>query len=243
MPTILVVDDEPVMAQAIITTLQGSLDCDIHKVHNGQKALDLLEQVSVDLIISDIAMPNLNGYQLLERVRANPKWVNIPFLFLSGRNFPTDIRYGKELGVDDYLTKPISPDDLIASVRGKLRRAEQLKNLLASSSTAQPLQNLLTIGNLEIDRLHYTVQLHGEAIFLSPMEFALLTQLAEKATIPVSAADLVRKTHELDTDSIEASNLIRPLIRSLRRKLGYSVGDMGCIQTVRGIGYRLNPPT
>ena len=243
MPTILVVDDEPVMAQAIITTLQGALNCDIHKVHNGQKALDLLEQFSVDLIISDIAMPDLNGYQLLEKVRANPQWVNIPFLFLSGRNFPTDIRYGKELGVDDYLTKPVSPDDLIASVRGKLRRAEQLKNFLADSSTAKPPQNLLTIGNLEIDRLHHTVQLHGEAIFLSPMEFALLTHLAEKATIPVSAADLVRKTHELDTDSIEASNLIRPLIRSLRRKLGYGVGDMGCIQTVRGIGYQLNPPT
>ena len=242
-PTILVVDDEQIMAQGVINILQGAFACDIHKVHTGHKALALLEEIPVDLIISDIAMPDLNGYQLLEKVRANPHWANIPILFLSGRNLPTDIRYGKELGADDYLTKPVSPEDLIASVRGKLRRAEQLKKFLVTSTPFQADSPLLVVGSLQIDRLHYTVQLRGETLSLSPMEFTLLTHLAEKATIPVSVVELVRATHDLETDSIEASNLIRPLIRSLRRKLGYEVGELGCIQTIRSVGYQLNPPT
>lgn len=242
MPTILIVDDEPVVAQGVTNALENALQCEVHKVHNGREALALLEKISVDLIISDIAMPDLNGYQLLEQIRKNPHWAHIPLLFLSGRNMATDIRYGKELGVDDYLTKPISTDDLIASVRGKLRRSQQLKSVLTTSTATASESQRLVVGELQIDQLHHTVLLFGNQISLSPMEFALLTHLAERPTIPVSAVDLVRTTHNLDTDPIEASNLIRPLIRSLRRKLGYDTGDMGCIQTIRGVGYQLDPP-
>ncbi len=82
----------------------------------------------------------------------------------------------------------------------------------------------------------------GKPLKLSAREFLLLTYLAQRVDQVVSAQELIRVTHELDTDRVEAGTLLRPLVRSLRRKLGYSVGEMGCIENVRGVGYRLSVP-
>jgi DNA-binding response OmpR family regulator len=82
----------------------------------------------------------------------------------------------------------------------------------------------------------------GDPLQLSAREFALLEYLAQRANQVISAQELIRVTHELDTDKVEAGTLLRPLIRSLRRRLGYPVGQVGCIENVRGVGYRLVPP-
>jgi DNA-binding response OmpR family regulator len=84
-----------------------------------------------DLILADIMMPLMDGYAFYERVRANPYLNHIPFIFLTAKSSEVDVRLGKELGADDYLTKPFSPEDLLASVRGKLRRVEQQRELAA----------------------------------------------------------------------------------------------------------------
>ena len=123
--SILVVDDEP----NFLDNIRLALEAEGYRVlsaGNGVEALAVLHSQPVNLILADIAMPEMNGYQLYERVRERPQWLTVPFVFLTARKLDSDIRYGKELGVDGYLTKPIRAADLLAVVRGKLRRAQQL---------------------------------------------------------------------------------------------------------------------
>lgn len=240
--SILVVDDELHLREGIRLTLEEA-GYRVLVANDGVEALAVLQSQPVDLILADVAMPRMNGYQLYQRVRENLEWMVIPFIFLTARAMDSDIRYGKELGADDYLTKPFEPEDLFAAVRGKLRRAQQLAQQparLAASSALGP--RALVVGKLRVDPGQHRAWLNGEPIRLSAREFTLLEHLARLAGQVVSPQELIRTTHGLNTDYVEAGSLLRPLIRSLRRKLGYAVGEMGCIENVRGVGYRLVPP-
>ncbi|MBN1583216.1 MAG: response regulator, partial [Anaerolineae bacterium] len=209
---------------------------------NGVEALAVLQSESIDLILADIAMPQMNGYQLYERVRQNPAWGMIPFVFLTARTMDSDIRYGKQLGVDDYLTKPVEPEDLLAAVEGKLRRAQQLAATMAQIKPAASRETTICIGRLCIDPAQHRVWVGEQTILLSAREFTLLEQLAQRAGNVVSPQELIRATHDLDTDYVEAGSLLRPLVLSLRRKLGYDSPETSCIENVRGVGYRLVMP-
>lgn len=240
--TILIVDDQV----EILENIGLALEADGYAVlsaSDGNQAFVMLQSHSVDLILSDIAMPRLNGYQLYERVRADVRWVAIPFIFLTARAMDSDIRYGKALGVDDYLIKPIQPEDLLATVEGKLSRARQLAGHAAAVAPA-PAQPSTTIvhGKLRIDTAQHRVWFGEQQIELSAREFVLLEYLARHRGTTVSPHELIHVTHGLDTDDIEAGGLLRPLVRSLRRKLGYAVGEEGCIENVRSVGYRLVAP-
>jgi DNA-binding response OmpR family regulator len=239
--TILVVDDQP----EILDNLELLLEAEGFQVltaRDGIEALALLQSQAVDLILADIAMPRMNGYQLHERVRENPKWIAVPFLFLTARALDSDIRYGRELGVDAYLTKPIQPEDLLATVQGRLRRAQQLAQVAHQPVPQVVPLDPLQLGRLRIDPAQHRVWMDQRPVQLSAREFVLLEYLARRANRVVSPQELILVTHQLETDRVEAGALLRPLIRSLRRKLGYSVGEMGCIENVRGVGYRLMVP-
>jgi DNA-binding response OmpR family regulator len=239
---ILVVDDQPEILENLALVLESE-GYRVLMASDGAEALALLQKEKVDLILADIAMPRMNGYQLYERVRANPAWVAVPFLFLTARAMDSDIRYGQQLGVDDYLTKPIEPEDLLAVVQGKLRRAQQLAPLIQRPVPEKvKAPATLYVGQLQIDLARHRVKMRGEVTSLSAREFSLLKCLAQRQEQVVSAQELIRATHELETDRVEAGALLRPMIRSLRRKLGYKVGETGCIENVRGVGYRLIPP-
>jgi len=236
--TILIVDDEP----DLLDNISLALEAEAYRVltaADGIEALAVLETETVDMILADIAMPNMNGYQLYERIRENSRWTTIPFIFLTARTMDSDIRYGKELGVDDYLTKPIRVGDLLAVVRGKLRRAQQLSQLKPATSTQT---NQLTVGQLRIDPEQHRIWLGDEEIQLSAKEFALLEHLAQQPGKVISPQELIQTTHEFEADHIEAGSLVRPLILSLRRKLDLPIGQVGSIENVRGVGYRLVTP-
>ena len=240
--SILVVDDEPRLLNGIRLALEAG-GYRVLVALDGIEALSVLREQPVDLIVADIAMPRMNGYQLYEQVRTDPQWVAIPFIFLTARAMDSDIRYGKELGADDYLTKPFDPEDLLAAIRGKLRRARQLaQQPVQRALSLEPESRTLTVGSLQVDPSQHRVWLDADPIELSAREFALLEHLAHRANQVVSPQELIQVTHGLKTDYGEASSLLRPLIRTLRRKLGYSVGEMGCVENVRGVGYRLVPP-
>lgn len=210
---------------------------------DGVEALEVLSSsATVDLILADIAMPRMNGYQLYDEVIRNPEWVAIPFVFLTARAMDSDIRFGKELGVDDYMTKPFNPDDLVAVVRGRLRRAQQLASV-SRSETPVAGDSVLTAGVLQLDIDRHRVWFGGRQIRLSAREFTLLAALVQRADCVVPLEEIVHITHGIETDFQDAGTLLRPLIRSLRRKLGYQTGDMGCIKNVRGVGYKFAAET
>jgi DNA-binding response OmpR family regulator len=240
--SILVVDDEP----DLLDNIRLALEAEEYRVlvaHDGLAALEILGSQSVQLILADIAMPEMNGYQLYERVRENPDWTFIPFIFLTARTLDSDVNYGKQLGADDYLTKPIRASELVAVVRGKLRRSQQIVE--AAARVATPVatnERLLNVGQLRIDAGQHRVWVDEQEIRLSAREFSLLECLARQADKIVPPQDLIQVTHELDTDHVEAGSLLRPLILALRRKLGSPVGETGFIENVRGVGYRLIIP-
>jgi CheY-like chemotaxis protein len=120
-PTILVIDDEPAFLEILSLTLETA-GYQVFTARNGIEALAVLQRQPVDLILSDISMPHMNGYQFYHRLCENAHWIKIPFIFLTAHGMDSDINYGKELGVDDYLSKPIRAQNLLSVVRGKLRR-------------------------------------------------------------------------------------------------------------------------
>lgn len=239
--SILLVDDDPVTLKYLAKTLAlGRYQ--VLTAHDGVEALEVLQSEPVDLIITDIMMPRMNGYQLHECVVQDPQWVAIPIIFLSARSLDSDIRYGKEMGVDDYLTKPIEPEDLLAAVRGRLRRVQLLQTSSTQSAPPSPRRNGASpLGRLRIDSDQYRVWLDDKLIKLSLKEFRLLECLAHQPAKVIPLQELIQSTHGLSTDHVEASSLLRPLVRSVRRKLGYPAGEMGPIESVRGVGYQLIP--
>lgn len=120
--SVLLVDDQPELLDNLSFTLEMA-GYQTKTAGNGLEALAILMSESVDLIVSDIAMPNMDGYQLHQQIRNNPRWMTIPFLFLTGCRFlsENEIQYGKALGVDTYLTKPIRSKELLAIVKSKLQ--------------------------------------------------------------------------------------------------------------------------
>jgi DNA-binding response OmpR family regulator len=239
---ILVVDDEENVGDCIGRMLEMA-GYQVLVARDGVEALEVLESQPVALILADITMPRMNGYQLHECVVGDPRWVTIPFVFLTARSLDSDIRYGKELGVDDYVTKPFRREDLLGTVRGRLRRAQQLAEAHGfSTNSNRAASEVLALGDLHIDLGQHRVWLSGRQVRVSAREFRLLVCLARQQRKVVSLEGLVQVTHELDTDRAEAGSLLRPIVRSLRRKLGYPAGQMGCIENVRGVGYQLVPP-
>ncbi len=123
---ILVVEDHEPLLAAIQGILQGE-GYDVFTATDGAQALQEMEHVWPDLIVADIMMPRMNGYAFYEAVRARPEWVPIPFIFLTAKAEKEDVLKGKELGAEDYLTKPFDPQELLVAVRSKLRRAHAIQ--------------------------------------------------------------------------------------------------------------------
>lgn len=196
--SILVIDDQPEILENL-ELLLGAGGYRVLTASDGVEALATLKSQPVDLILADIAMPRMNGYQLYERVRENPLWVTIPFLFITARALDSDVRYGKELGVDDYLTKPIQPEDVLAAVQGKLRRAQQLAQVFAPPALSPILgPQSVVVGRLMIAPGQHQVWMDEEPVKLSAREFTLLEYLAQRANQVVSPQELIRATHGLE---------------------------------------------
>ncbi|HEX9924216.1 MAG TPA: response regulator transcription factor [Anaerolineae bacterium] len=241
--SILVVDDEPDLLNHIGLALEAE-GYRVLKANDGLEALDCLQVEPVDLIVADIAMPRMNGYQLYERLREQRGWTLIPFVFLTARTLDSDIQYGKGLGVDDYLTKPIRAAELLATVQGKLRRAQQLTNASEEQDKLPPKEtDSLIVGQLRIEPSQHRVWLNGEEIKLSAREFTLLEYLVRQDGKVVTPSDLIRITHQLQTHPFEAGQLLRPLIFSLHSKLASASDGINYVENVRGVGYRLIVPS
>src|SRR5208283_1332018 len=129
-PKILIVDDEPDLLEITATYLEMEGYRPLTAL-NGPAALEILNSTVPDLILSDITMPGMSGFDLFERIRSDSKFQNTPFIFLSGHTDLQHIMMGKELGSDDYLMKPFEPEMLISTIKGKLKRSRQLNDSMS----------------------------------------------------------------------------------------------------------------
>ncbi|HID64197.1 MAG TPA: response regulator transcription factor [Anaerolineae bacterium] len=236
---ILVVEDD----EGLLAGLQMGLEMEGFQVltaRDGLEALELMRKTKPDLLIVDIMMPRLDGYSFLKRVREKEAWLAIPVIFLTAKSDKADVRLGKELGVEDYLTKPFEMMDLLSTVRGKLRRSEELMKLLHPRLLAGG--NVLEVGDLRLDFARHSATFQGQSLHLTPTEYRLLACLARRAGQVLSCREIVGETHHLECGEQEARELIIPHIKNLRAKLEPERGNPCYIVNVRGVGYMFTVP-
>ena len=126
--TVLIVDDNPLIVN-VLKGLLGNEHYDVYASHNGQEAVDLLTSKAIDVIICDVMMPKMDGYQFHNFVRSHSQFSHIPFIFLTALDEASEVQKAKETGVDEYIPKPFDPRTLVATVKGKMQRSHDLKNL------------------------------------------------------------------------------------------------------------------
>jgi len=220
---LLVIEDEKRIADFLSRGLE-SAGYAIDVAHDGQRALSLSHDTDYDLIILDLGLPDMDGLDVLDRVR-NRK-VSPPVLILSARNAVDDRVKGLELGADDYLVKPFAFSELLARVRALLRRG-------------QPIPERLQVGDLVLDCIRRKATRSGSALELAPKEFSILEYMMRNPGRPLSRTMIVEHVWDMDYDGL--TNIVDVYIRHLRSKIDDGQPTR-LIHTVRGIGYMLELP-
>ena len=221
---ILVVEDEPAIGEAVRAILTGTGHA-VDVTPTGPEALEWAAVYPYDLIVLDIVLPGMDGFDVCGRLRA--QGVGAPILMLTARDQLEDRVAGLDAGADDYLAKPFAAAELQARVRALLRRG----------SSDRPA--VITVGDLELDPATLGVRRAGRSIRLTAREFALLEVLARQPDRIFAQDRLIDAVW--DAGFTAESNVVEVYIRSLRRKVDGGRRD-GLIETVRGVGYRLRSP-
>lgn len=217
---ILAVDDEA----DILKLLQYSLTnagFEFISAGDGPEAIELAASAMPDLIILDLMLPNMDGNEVLKKLKVNPDTRGIPVLMLTAKGEEIDRILGLELGADDYIVKPFSPRELVLRIKAVLRKG------VASSA------GLVKAGPIVIDTERFTVSVDGQKKDFTAAEFKLLLTLIKSKGRPLSREALLTRVGQTETAS--GSRTIDTHIRRIRMKLGKYEG---CIQTARGYGYR-----
>lgn len=222
--TILVVDDDPHIVELNTLYLKKEGYRIISAV-NGPTALDMALTQSPDLIVLDLMLPEMDGWDVCRRVRAAS---DVPIIMLTARDDDIDKIVGLELGADDYLTKPFNPRELVARVKAILRRAQPID---AKSDN----EHVLTAGNIQIDLARHTATINSQPIDLRAKEFEILVVMAQNPDIVFSRDKLLE--HVWGFDFFGETRTVDVHIASLRNKLGDA--STARIETVWGIGYKL----
>lgn len=225
--TILIVDDEKEIADLIAFHLLKE-NYHIITVYDGEEALKSVATNAIDLVILDIMMPKLNGYEVATRIREK---YQMPIIFVSAKTSDFDKVHGLAIGADDYMTKPFVPIELIARVNAQLRR-------FTTFNQPQTQQNLLQFGGLTIDAEARSVTLYNDSIILTRKEFDILFLLASNPKKVFSTEDIFRKVWQ--EDYFEGANTVMVHIRTLRKKLREDKQKNKLISTVWGVGYIFN---
>jgi DNA-binding response OmpR family regulator len=221
---ILVAEDDRPVATFISKGL-GAENYVVDLAGDGEEAIFLAEHYDYDLVILDVNLPKADGFTVLQRIRTQKPGLAV--LFLTGSVRISDRVKGLDLGADDYLTKPFSLSELLARVRAVARRSNR------------PLESVLKVDDLLMDRVQRVVTRAGQPISLTPKEFALLEYLLRNAGRSVSRSMIIENIWNLGFDS--ATNVVDVYINYLRKKVdGNSPTKL--IRTVRGVGYQIGAP-
>ena len=200
----------------------------ILEAENGPRALSLLTP-EVDLVILDIMMPGMDGFACCRELRRTS---SVPIIFLTAKDEEVDKVVGFELGADDYVVKPFKPRELVARVRARLRRAT------SNDVAREDGPGMLECCGIALDESAYTATLHGEALSLTPKEFAILACLMRDQGRPVASRDLF-ETVWGEIANAQSNNTVMVHIRHLRKKLAAVDSSQEFVETVWGVGYKL----
>ncbi|MEW6716185.1 MAG: response regulator transcription factor [Chloroflexota bacterium] len=221
---ILVVDDEKRMVRFIRLNLEHD-GFQVFEAYNGKEALDKMRVTLPDLILLDVMMPDLDGFEVLKMMREIGE---IPIIMLTAKGEEDDRVRGLELGADDYITKPFSPRELVSRVRAVLRRTE---------TTHSPTHDLIKVDDrLHLDFDRREIWVDGELVKLRPTEYRLLFHLVQNAGWVVSHDQLL--TNVWGYEYRDEPHYVRLYINYLRKKLEEDPANPKYILTERGIGYR-----
>ncbi len=224
---ILVVDDEPDIVALVVYHLAKS-GYRVSSASSGSDALATARRERPSLIVLDLMLPGMSGFEVLEKLRYDELTAGIAVLMLTARKEEPDRIRGLELGADDYLTKPFSPQELVLRVAAILRRV----------ATGGEVKDILTIGPIRVDRSGHRVTVNDLEVELTPTEYKLLMTLADRRGRVQARAQLLETVWEAAPDV--QTRTVDMHIQRLRTKL-YPAGDL--IETVRGFGYRLQLPS
>ena len=225
MDQILIIDDDVALCE-LVTEYLEPLGFQIESVHRGDAGAERALAGKHSLVILDVMLPGLNGFEVLRRIRADSK---VPVLMLTARGDDVDRIVGLEIGADDYLPKPFNPRELTARIRAILRRTS-----LESLAEQRPARKL-SVGDVELDSGTRAVSRAGQSVELTAVEFDLLEKLLRAAGSIVTRADLSQEV--LGRSSSPFDRSIDMHISNLRKKLGPQFGGTERIKTVRGVGY------
>jgi DNA-binding response OmpR family regulator len=219
---ILVVDDEAKITDLISSYLERE-GYQVTTAADGEAALEVFRREQPDLILLDLMLPKLNGYEVCREIRAQSR---VPIIMLTARDEEPDKIVGLELGADDYITKPFSPREVVARVRAVLRRAE----------ADEPEAKIIRAGDIEINQNRHEVKKKGETIELTPTEFKLLSTLADSPRRVFTRLQLVEEVQGYSFEGYERT--IDAHIKNLRQKIEDDPKNPSMIGTVYGVGYR-----
>ncbi|WP_141863416.1 response regulator transcription factor [Arthrobacter sp. SLBN-53] len=218
---VLIVEDEPRLSSTLAIGLRAE-GFVVVEAANGVDGLWQATENDFDVVVLDIMLPGLNGYEVLRRMRAKSVWT--PVLMLTAKDGEYDQTDAFDLGADDYLTKPFSFIVLVARLKALVRRA----------APHQP--PVLTAGTLSVDPGRRTVQRGDKALSLTPREFGLLEYLMRNKNVAVTKADILHNVWDAHYDGPD--NVVEVYIGYVRRKIDIPFGT-STIETIRGVGYRL----
>ena len=224
--TVLVADDHPVVVELVGTLLERE-GYTVVRAADGQEALKAAYDRKPDLVVLDVEMPKLDGWTVLSRIREVSQ---VPVLMLTSNDEETHKVRGLRGGADDYVTKPFSPPEFVARIDALLRRARRTSDQEPDVTRAGPLEVRHDEGIVTIDE---------REIALTPLEFRLLSTFARNPRHVLAADRIVELVWQ---DAYTAPEQVKLLVGRLRKKLAAGDLEPSTIETVRGFGYRFNPP-
>ncbi|MBV6644094.1 MAG: response regulator transcription factor [Cyclobacteriaceae bacterium] len=230
MKNVLVIEDDPEIVNLLEIHLQD-LSCTIEKAADGRTGLDLAIQKAHDLIILDIALPEMDGIEVCQKIRATK---NTPILMLTAKSEEIDRVLGLEVGADDYMTKPFSIREFIARVKAIFRRTRMIEESL----TNQTSKSIMTYAALSIDIEKRKVTMDDEKVELSPKEFELLALMASHPGKSYTRSNLLKLIWGYDFDGYE--HTVNSHINRLRAKIEPDMNAPTYIITTWGVGYKFN---
>lgn len=225
--TILVVDDEPSIVEIVSLYLQRS-GYAVHVAHDGKSALEMMVQEMPDLVVLDLMLPEVDGLEITRRIRAEG---NTPIIMLTARREETDRIVGLEMGADDYVVKPFSPQELVSRVRAVLRRTQ--------GAPVQEAEKALKFSDLTIDPATRLVTIAQREVVLTAKEFDLLWMLASSPRQVFNRTQLLEQVWG-ESEYLDPST-VTVHVRRLREKIERAPADPEHILTVWGVGYKFEP--